>query len=143
MLHQEAIQNSSGDTYLAALTQYLDQHQGELASGTVLLKLSPKGVEYVSQRIRHMETLRTLKQEAFMDYVLASVAGRQERNRLDRVAYVLQQLQAVKIQSDFVGQIDQTPLDFSLFENLTRLEVRGCSIGNNQVPDSIVVSIPA
>eukprot|EP00898_Chlorokybus_atmophyticus_P006816 jgi/Chlat1/7135/Chrsp57S06814 len=122
------MQQVSGQRFLEMVTSFIDKHGDSVLDGTRTLKLNPKGIEYLSVRISHLEELDTLKEYAPVDYLRAYVSDLGDHRKLDNLRRFLAQINSLKLASSIAQGRDPTRINLTLFKNLTSLEISKCNL---------------
>ena len=98
------------------------------------LALHPRGLEYVTARLRTLDRLRALRGrgggEGGLDYLRAYAADVKQYQRLETLQGYLWRVERLTLASQQPGLRDPTPLDLSAFRALRHLEVRDADLSS-------------
>ena len=125
---------SGREEYLGGLLEHVGGGGGAGAGGGGALALHPRGMEYVTARLRTLDRLRALRGrgggEGGLDYLRAYAADVKQYQRLETLQGYLWRVERLTVASQQPGLRDPTPLDLSAFRALRHLEVRDADLSS-------------
>jgi len=120
-----------GDRMLESLLLFLKQHDMQLMTGRIALRLQPRALEYAVMRLASLLELQTAATtpQAAASAGSGDIGGVKEVLRLETLQRLLAHVRWLKVESALPGLRDPTGLSFEPFSNLKKLELRGCDLG--------------
>ncbi|GMH46037.1 hypothetical protein BSKO_14001 [Bryopsis sp. KO-2023] len=128
-----SVPRPSGEAFIGQFVLFIDSRGPELLSGNSPLKLQPRALEYVANRLDSLRELQRLKSSDPMGFISGASKDLADYKRLETVQNFLERVEHLKLHSGAKGVRDPTPVNLSPFRTLASLELRGCDVSSTCV----------